>query len=111
MDAVRVPPSLQIDHGPHGSSNQPLDLMRAATLSSAAGFARGARQGGPGQHAVLGCDPSFARAFHEARHAFFNGSSTDHPRVAHFNQRGAFSGGNKFRNNIYRTHLLRSTVV
>ena len=85
--------------------------MRAAALASPAGFARGAGQGGTRQHAVFGGNPSFAGAFHEARYGFFNGRGTDHARVAHFNQRGAFCRGDKFRNNVYRTHLLRRAVI
>ena len=57
---------VHVDDGAQGAADEALDFVGAAADLAAFGFARGAGEGGAGEHAVLGGDPAAAGVAHPA---------------------------------------------
>ena len=89
MVMVRGPSAVQVDGGPQGPADEPLDLERAAALLAAGRLAGHALVGGAGQHAVLGGDPAGAGAEHVGRDPVLQAGGAEHVGVAEAGQAGA----------------------
>ena len=62
-------------------------------IFAALGFARGAGEGGAGEHAVFGGDPAAAGVAEPAGDALLDGGVAEDAGVAGFDEDGAFGGG------------------
>src|SRR5690606_12395421 len=80
---------LAVDAGTQRTTDQALDLQRAAALLASRGFAVVAGVGCARQHAVLGGNPAFALAAQEAGHAVLDTGGAQHPGVAEADQHRA----------------------
>ena len=69
--------------------------MGAAADFAALGFARGAGEGGSGEHAVFGGDPAAARVAEPAGDTLLDGGVAEDAGVAGFDEDGAFGGGDE----------------
>ena len=84
-------------HRAQGSSDEALDLVGAATDLAAFGFAGGASEGGAGEHAVLGGDPSAAGVAEPAGDALLDGGVAEDSGVTRFDEDRAFGHGDVVR--------------
>ena len=62
-------PACSVEHGTQRAADQALDLLRAAALLAARGFAVVTGVGGARQHAVFGRDPALIASAQELGHA------------------------------------------
>ncbi len=85
-DDLVLAQGIQIHHRPQGTSDQALDLLRAAALPAALGLAAHALSGGARQHAIFGRHPAAPQPFHPAGHALLQGGGAQNPRMPHRNQ-------------------------
>ena len=83
----------QVEHRPQRTANQALDLLRAAALLAARGFAVISGVGGAGQHAIFGGDPALTGAFFVTWHFFLNRRRAQHFGGAKLNQHRALGIG------------------
>jgi hypothetical protein len=81
---------LEVDDGAQGAADEALDFVGAASDLSALGFARGAGEGGAGEHAVFGCDPATTAVSQPCRDALFHCGVAEDAGVAEFDENGAF---------------------
>ena len=62
-----------VDHGAEAAADQALDFVGAAADFAFFALARGAGDGGAGEHGVLGCDPAAAGVAHPGGDAGLDG--------------------------------------
>ena len=84
---------LHVDDRAEAAADEALDLVGAAADFAALGLARGAGEGGAGEHAVLGGDPAAAGVAQPAGDALLDGGVAEDAGVAGFDEDGAFGGG------------------
>ena len=101
----------QIKHGAHGTANEALNFLCAATLFTACCFAVTACVCGARQHAVFSRHPTFTTALFVSWHFFFNRSRAQHACVAKFDQDRAFGMDGKASRYLHFAKLILFSVV
>ncbi len=85
----------QVHDAAQGAADEALNLVRTTADLAAFALARGAGEGGPGKHAVLGGDPALAAATQPAGNRLLDGGVAEHASVAEFNQDRTFGSGDE----------------
>ena len=83
---------LHVDDRAQAAADEALNLVGAAADLAAFALARGAGDGGAGQHGVLGRDPAAAGVAQPAGDALLDGGVGEHAGVAERDEDGAFGG-------------------
>src|ERR1051326_4077039 len=96
----------QVDHGAQRAADQALDLLGAARLLPASGFAVGASMGRARQHAVFGGHPAALGVAHPRRHLFVDRGGAQHMGVAELDQARALGMTGKARFEGYFAKLV-----
>lgn len=84
---------LHVYYAAEAAPDEALDLVGAAADLAALAFARGAGEGGAGEHAVLCGDPAAAGVAEPAGDALLDGGVTEDAGVARLHEDGAFGRG------------------
>ena len=105
------PRAAEVGHGPESAADETLDLLGPARDAAGDPLARRPLLGRPGEHGVLGGDPSPAGASKERRHALLDRGRGQDPRQAHLDQGRSVGKIERVDGDLVGTKLVRRTLA